>query len=341
MNGSFLKVTILALMYPLFLGLQAQDYTPMDFSEGATWSHTECGFKPNWGAIYKFRVSGDTTINNNIYKRVYYQSRRSEGICLDCDFTFNIDSAELFALVRQEIPKKKVYFVYPGLIDKEWLLYNFDLEYIGQPVQGFCLIFSTEPESPVASIYVYQLEVDMIDTACVDGSYVNRYFFGNGNAGNIYHRPEFWMEGLGSTHGLLVPGFGGPDWAHTLYCFSNKDGSVFYDSTAIQSCVAPSNPSCEPGMDCLTPVSVSDFTQGDPLQIYPNPVKDRLFLEFSKQVSSCRILLFDRMGREVFSRTLVSPGELETIMLTGLPQGFYYLRLFTDGFSTSRKIIVE
>ncbi|MFH1160830.1 MAG: T9SS type A sorting domain-containing protein [bacterium] len=323
------------------LTLSGQAYTPLDLSEEATWSHTQCGFKPPWGAVYKFKILGDTIINSKQYKKIYFQSKSGEGVCTDCDFTFNRDSAELFAFIRQDIAKKKVYFVYPYLSDKEWLGYNFQIDSLGQQVVGFSLIFSVQGEYTIASIYVYQLEVDMIDSLCVDGTYRRRYFYGVGNGGNVYHNQEYWIEGIGSTQGLLSQGVGAPDWTQALYCFYNKMENVYYDTTGILNCVLNTSVTCYNGLDCSTPVSIKTPLPNDPVLIYPNPVRNTLMIECVDLANHLELTFYDHIGKIVKSMTIATHSQITPIPVDDLPAGFYFLTVRSGNFSTGKKIIKE
>ncbi|NQV02355.1 MAG: T9SS type A sorting domain-containing protein [Bacteroidia bacterium] len=341
MNRFLTKTLVLLSLTVLSLSVTGQTYTPLDLSEGATWSHTECGFKPEWGAVYKFKILGDTVVNTQTYKKIYYQAKRGPGVCANCNFTFNRDSSTLFAFIRQSIPKRKVYFVYPTISDKEWLGYDFNITNVGQTVAGFSLIFTVNPESTPAAIYVYQMVVDNIDSLCVNGEYVTRYFYGAGNGGNVYHLPEHWVEGIGSTHGLLVQGFGGPDWIHSLYCFHNKEGAVYYDYEAILDCVVNTSLTCEEGYDC-TPVSIFDPIDPEALiNIYPNPVGDRMFIESKLSSRHYTLTIFNMMGQKVLSRILHVRNELESIQLSELPSGFYFITIEGEGLFIGRKIVKE
>lgn len=341
MNRFLHKILVLTSLTVLSLSLAGQEYTPLDLSEAAIWSHNECGFKPDWGAVYKFKIFGDTVINTQTYQKLYYQARRGMGICSTCNFTFNPDSATLFAFIRQSIPKRKVYFIYPAVSDKEWLAYDFDITNVGQTVTGFSLILTVEPESTPAAIYVYQMTVDGIDSVCVNGEYVRRYFFGAGNGGNIYHLPEYWVEGIGSTHGLMVQGFGGPDWVHSLYCFSNKEGGVYYDSTAILSCLSRPSLTCDEGFDC-SPVMFTEREDPEALiHIYPNPAREKIFVETQKFSGSLKVTLFNLMGQACLIQEIPGTGGLASIDIHHLSPGFYHLTAESDGLFFGRKIVKE
>ncbi|MBE0647391.1 MAG: T9SS type A sorting domain-containing protein [Bacteroidales bacterium] len=341
MNRFLPKILVLISLTILSLPLMAQEYTPLDISEGSTWSHTECGFKPNWGAVYKFKIFGDTLIHNETYKKLYFQAKRGAGICSTCNFTFNRDSSTLFAFIRQSIPKRKVYFICPSISDKEWLGYDFDISSIGQTVTGFSLILTVDPEGPAAGIYVYQMIVDAIDSICVNGEYVRRYYYGPGNGGNIYHLAEYWVEGIGSTHGLMVQGFGGPDWNHSLYCFHNKDGSVYYDYDAILDCIDNTSLTCEEGYDCSPYTSIDPGNSESAINIYPNPAKDKIFIESKSPSGTLTLTLFNMMGQKSLTKTIRWASELEPVNIGELPPGFYYLTLEAEGFFSGCKIIKE
>ncbi len=341
MRGFLTKILVFSIISFLAISSPGQVYTPFNFSEGATWSHTECGYKPDWGAVYKFQISGDTLINQTFYKKIYYQVKWGDGVCSDCDFTFNTDSATLFAMIRQNVQDKKVYFIYPYASDKEWLGYDFDITFVGQSINGFSLIFTTDPEYPVAGIYVYQLIVDDIDSICVNEEYRRRFYFGPGNAGNIYHLAEYWIDGIGSTQGLLVQGFGGPNWQHGLYCFHIKDGSIYYDSTGVLDCVVRSSLSCTNGLDCPPVTGLKLIDNTNPIQIYPNPVKSQLIVECKIQATKLELTFYDIMGQKVITKLLHHPDEVSVVSLNELPSGFYYLTIQAGDFFTAKKIIKE
>jgi|GEM_PF-3163978 hypothetical protein len=335
------RIAVSVLLVSVSLSLTGQTYTPLDLSEGATWSHTQCGFKPPWGAVFKFKIYGDTVLNSKQYKKIYFQSKSGEGICTDCDFIFNRDSAQLFSFIRQDIPKKKVYFIYPYLSDKEWLGYDFMIDSVGQQRAGFSLIFSVQGENTYASIFVYQLVVDMIDSLCVDGTYRRRYFYGPGNGGNIYHNPEFWIEGIGSTQGLLSQGVGVPDWKQGLYCFFNKMEPVFYDTAGILDCVADTSVTCYYGEDCNTPVSVP-LTAGElPVRVYPNPVKNTLTIESPRLPGCMELVLYNQIGMTVKRISIPSYESTFPVSLDGLPSGFYFLILRSGTSYAGIKILKE
>ena len=341
MRGLLTRLFVFSIISFLTVSAVGQGYTPFNFSQGSTWSHIECGEKPNWGAVYKFKIFNDTLISDKLYHKIYYQVKWGQGICANCDFSFSRDSSTLFAMIRQDIQRKKTYFINPNVSDKEWLGYNFNIENVGQIVNGFSLIFTTDPEYPIPGIYVYQLEVDEIDSICVNGEYRRRYYFGQGNAGNINHLPEYWIEGIGSTQGLMVQGFGAPGWQQSLYCFHSKDGSVYYDSAAVLSCVAPNSVTCEDGFDCSTVTGIIPTDEASSVHVYPNPVKDQLIVECKLQSAKLELAFFNMMGQKITTKLIHHPDEVSIVSLTDLPSGFYYLTIQAGDFFTGKKIIKE
>ncbi len=70
------------------------------------------------------------------------------------------------------------------------------------------------------------------------------------------------------------------------------------------------------------------------IKIYPNPVKDVIFIEYDENV---QIKLFDVMGNKVLSKTVVGKPQIN---INYLPQGVYILNSYSnDIFIEQRKIV--
>jgi len=341
MNRIFIIILVFFSLHFFSLTLAGQDLAILDLTDGATWSHNECDYSSNYGAVYKLKILGDTVLNSQVYRKIYYQAKRGPTVCSNCNFVFNRDSASLFAFIREDISRRKVYFIHPSISYKEWLAYDFDIQNVGQVIAGFSLIFTTNPESTPVGIYVYQLSVDAIDSLCVNGEYEKRYYFGPGNGGNPYHLPEYWIEGIGSTHGLLDQGYGGPDWVHSLYCFYNSVGPVYFDSSAILSCVLNTSLSCEHGLDCSPVTFIDPPDQQDLVHVYPNPFSDRIFIESTTVIGTLTLAFYNLVGEKILVKTIPDAGELESVLISELPSGFYFLTIDGKNQFNARKIMKE
>jgi len=78
----------------------------------------------------------------------------------------------------------------------------------------------------------------------------------------------------------------------------------------------------------------------DALQIYPNPVKEELFIKSELPVK--KIELLDLTGRTVETCHAASlPNSATTINLSALPQGVYMLKIYTDSGVAVTKVVKE
>lgn len=73
------------------------------------------------------------------------------------------------------------------------------------------------------------------------------------------------------------------------------------------------------------------------LQVYPNPVTDRLNIKFMHYVSRYQIEIYSNSGLLIVKKE--SNMMSETVDLSSFPKGIYYLKLFNMEYSVLKKII--
>jgi hypothetical protein len=76
----------------------------------------------------------------------------------------------------------------------------------------------------------------------------------------------------------------------------------------------------------------------DKIAIYPNPTKGELHID---NIILKKATIYDALGKLVKTTTFTSGANDNTIHLTGLPKGVYYIYLESEGANTAKKIIVE
>jgi photosystem II stability/assembly factor-like uncharacterized protein len=93
----------------------------------------------------------------------------------------------------------------------------------------------------------------------------------------------------------------------------------------------------------LPPVGIDEPGLAGQLNIYPNPVKDKLYIQLADKKSlDISITITDLLGKTVFNKTfgLETQYQTEAIDVSSLKEGIYMLRL-SDGTSIyTRKIII-
>ncbi|WP_185965908.1 T9SS type A sorting domain-containing protein [Flavobacterium sp. ZT3R18] len=106
--------------------------------------------------------------------------------------------------------------------------------------------------------------------------------------------------------------------------YSNNNWSTLKDATATYNTV------------CTTlGIEESIF---DKIAIYPNPTKGELHID---NIVLEKVTVYDALGKLVKTTTFTSGANDNTIHLTGLPKGIYYVFLESEGANTAKKIIVE
>lgn len=286
-------------MLALLASAQTYIYHPFPDSN-ANWNFSfnrdQCPFGGAW-EYYSYYISGDTSINNEIYHKIStpFVSTYNLGYCPQLHFP------GYKGAIRQDIPNKKVYFI-PPLSSTENLLYDFTME-IGDTVPGFITSYSDDI-------------VISIDSVFVGDDYRKRWLTNSDY--DIYY-----IEGIGSTYGLLEYSPGGMFDAPYYYldCFIQNEQTIYPD----------------PELPCQLITSVNNNEDlKDIFDVYPSPAKDILFID---NASGSHVQLFSITG------LLISESEIKTehfeLKLKGVPAGMYYLRFEKDLEINAKKIVVQ
>ena len=257
---------MLLMLLPLVGVGQTSVYHPMPESD-AVWSvYQAIGTPdPNWCTViynYPIVISGDTTIQSNVYKRLETPYYLDSSVGNNCQ---GISAPVYHGAFRQDIPNKQVFYV--GQSDTvETLLYDFNLQ-VGDTIVGSLSLL------PVDHI------ITSMDSVLVGNSFRKRW--------TINETPFYSIiEGVGSTFGLL-PSFGG-FFTHEPYfevtCFQ-EGGTMMY----------PESPT-----SCLTITDVATEPQKASLHLYPNPTTSTINIQLPENNGKAtRTRIYDMTGRLV------------------------------------------
>ena len=85
-----------------------------------------------------------------------------------------------------------------------------------------------------------------------------------------------------------------------------------------------------------------DIQQGFSFSFYPNPATDYLFLDTEATFTDATLVLMDVSGKALLTYCFKDQTELAQaqINLTHLPDGIYYLKLYTKNKSKAQKLII-
>ena len=119
---------------------------------------------------------------------------------------------------------------------------------------------------------------------------------------------------------------------------SNYSFTALYTSVYSKTCTAEADTTVVV-VSCATGVNERNFSNLD-VKIFPNPVIDKLYLSFTpQQFHAVKLRITNLSGENVYSLETFNTSSL--IDLSGLPTGFYFLRIETDSDQKSFKLIKE
>jgi hypothetical protein len=74
------------------------------------------------------------------------------------------------------------------------------------------------------------------------------------------------------------------------------------------------------------------------ITIFPNPAKNQFNLDFdSVHFSINKIQIFNTLGEKVFETNTIS----ENIIFGTIPSGMYFVKIISDTFEVTKKLMVE
>lgn len=73
------------------------------------------------------------------------------------------------------------------------------------------------------------------------------------------------------------------------------------------------------------------------IKLYPNPTSDIINIEFSNSIEITELILYDNLGRSI----IIKKENLDTLNLTTLPTGIYFLKILCSGGKNVMKKIIK
>ena len=110
----------------------------------------------------------------------------------------------------------------------------------------------------------------------------------------------------------------------TRYCFT-----VTAIIDGVES--APSNEACE---TTLSEESIVELTSS--INVYPNPVNDKLYIETEEKVEE--VVVYDVYGRQQDNKTTRQQGNL-SVDVTNLNSGVYFVKVITNNGEVVKRFI--
>jgi hypothetical protein len=263
----------------------------------ATWSEEEIdGMGPCQPCKYQFRMAGDTIIDSIQYHKIYKEN----------DSLFNSSNSLYFGGIREQ--SKKIYYRFLNC-SHEVRLYDFSKS-VGDTIQNLFTEFDLcNPET----IYDSIISIDSI----LIGSNYRKVF-------NLSGANTTWIEGIGSTYGLLNEVEAVPTCSCSWYlvCFQQNDTVKYLN---------PNFSTCFPTITGIPNYIVKNY-----FNVYPNPVVDNITIESSQKATE---EILNIQGQTILQQT-VQQGKTD-IDISGLAKGVYILRLCSNDKTEVARIVKE
>lgn len=246
----------------------------------------------------------DTIIDGKSYKKLYSFTERE----------FDIETATFVCGIREN--ENKQVFVASYHNQQEFLLYDFSL------TEGDSILAESNGEY---DLYFNVTDVDTIDYNGVERRKITLQFYN--------YAWVTWIEGIGNIEGLLM------DWrSYTmamdpmpnvrLRCYEYNEECLYSDFSFNESIY-----------DCYTPLytGLENNEFENEVSVYPNPAKERLYINTSlpiKELTICNLL-----GQEIQKYNMTE--TTSSINISGLNEGVYFVKIYTEKVVHTTKIIVE
>ncbi|WP_203256145.1 T9SS type A sorting domain-containing protein [Hyunsoonleella ulvae] len=112
--------------------------------------------------------------------------------------------------------------------------------------------------------------------------------------------------------------------------------NVHSRSTTVDAC---SQPLMTDSSTCN--LGVEDELLNQTVKIYPNPASTQLFISNAHILPLKSATLFDLNGRQIISYDISQAFKVETLDITNIPVGVYFVKITSDDASITQKLIIE
>lgn len=238
-----------------------------------------------WGDIITeiFKIEGDTLINSVNYQKVWQS------------YDSTLVDWWLMACIREE--SHTVYIL--NYNEDERVLYDFNLV--------------TGDTANIANYFCEDMQIVIHDVDTVNYLDVDRKRWALDNEGY-----EYWLEGIGSTNGILYSNFFHCifDVWFELLCFSDNDTLLYIK---------------EGEDDCFQfHVGIDEWLDDSQLTIYPSPASTQINIKLPAAIppENSILTIYNIHGQQITRRQMT---ERQTMVdVSGMSQGVYFVRVVSD-----------
>ena len=294
---NFYLITILILLACV---ANSQEYFNL-IEENKTWNVMNVIVNyspPNYVPDTSFSTTTYKISGDSVLNSNTYKKVYSSDEEFPVDWNYN-------CLIREDVNNKKAWI--KNSSENERLLYNFSVNVGDSILLGY----------PEEQFYLY---VDSIINININQTLRKKYWL------SCKVKPEYnetWVEGIGSNKGILASGsafiVGGWSW---LLCVSENNELIY------------ENPNYN---DCYMITTGIQESKKELFNIYPNPVKDKIYIVNHQNIKIKSIILSDYLGNEI-KYFITNNYYLD---IHDIPSGLYILKInYTKGVIIKKIIIL-
>ena len=247
-----------------------------------------------------YSTIGDTMINSTNYTTIYHTK----------DSIFEITNSEYFCAFREF--EQKWYFVPKGQAT-EFLMYDFSLNINDTVVINNPWV--------AGEIELIAFDIEIISLNGVDYKKLSIGYYDSPSSEP--HILEYWIEGIGCTHGLFYSGLTFMDLGFQLLCYHENEEIIYLNS---------------PDNTCgyIKTTELSQINASKEILLYPNPATDIINIENNGGIESINILSVTGKILDVIN--INSAENLLTININSYPD-FFIIKIIGDDFVGINKVL--
>ncbi|MEZ4955048.1 MAG: T9SS type A sorting domain-containing protein [Saprospiraceae bacterium] len=247
-------------------------------------------------------LCGDTLFNGGLYSQI---------VELQVNDSMQITSSSYVGALRQE---NGLVYYHSDFLPDDILLYDFSLEAGDEITLSFTFVNQQVTR-----------KVDSTDEQLLAGKMRKVIYFEN-TMPSCPLPPEMWIEGIGSSYGLLGRAFDPctvADAGGQLLCFQQEDE---YLNLTLIECFLPALNNCS-----FINATENVLPKNALLHIYPNPTMDRLFIEIKNELINAdfKFSVINSFG-QIIETELKNNGDDFSMNVSDLPVGIYFIKIM-DG----------
>jgi hypothetical protein len=299
-----MKATItLFLLTCISLTGFGQAYQPFPTSN-AMWRENSGGFQCSCCSDFQYSITGDTVINTLTYHKLQKTGvKYLEDLIGNCTSNIAYGINQYAGCFRNDSTNKLVYFIFP-FTSTDTVLYDFNLS-----------IGDTVPPSPLNDNGNFINVVTDIDSVFLGGVYRKRFKL------DSCWQQLYYIEGIGSTYGLLSPTMCPFEAMYNLQCFTKNALTVYPNSTTT----------------CSIVTSINESIQINRFSIFPNPTTGTLFI--TTELQSYDISIFNSTGQLIKRKNFNSNSTL--LDISDLPTGLFLIQISKNNEELYKQTIIR